>query len=95
MGSSPLHTVVSKGPRLKGKLLPGSGDAALVDANDVLRLDLRLTFQTDYGALIYLQGNGVMHADIAGVPPPEQIEQIMRRGARGHPRPVGFHPGLS
>ncbi len=51
------------GPGLKGKLLPGSGDAALVDANGVLRLDLRITFQTDDGALIYLQGNGVWRSD--------------------------------
>ncbi len=27
-----------EGPRLKGKLLPGGGDAALVDANDVHRV---------------------------------------------------------
>ena len=50
-------------PRLKGKLLPGGGDAALVDANGVLRLDLHVTLQPDDGAYIYLQGNGVWRAD--------------------------------
>ena len=52
-----------EGPRLKGKLLPGSGDAALVDSDGVLRLDLRITFQTDDGAHIYLEGNGVWRSD--------------------------------
>lgn len=62
-GKREIYTVAYgsfEGPRLKGKLLPGSGgDAALVGANGALRLDLRLTFQTDDGALIFLQGNGV------------------------------------
>ena len=52
-----------EGPRLKVILLPGGGDAALVDADGVLRLDLRVTFQTDDGAFIYLRGNGVWRSD--------------------------------
>ena len=65
-GKREIYTVAYgsfEGPRLKGRLLPGSGDAALTDANGVLRLDLRITFQTDDGALIYLQGNGVWRSD--------------------------------
>ncbi len=65
-GKREIYTVAYgsfEGPRLKGKLLPGGGDAALVDANGVLRLDLRITLQTDDGALIYLQGKGVWRSD--------------------------------
>ncbi len=65
-GRREIYTVAHgsfEGPRLKGILLPGGGDAALVDAKGVLRLDLRLTFQTHDGAHIYLQGNGVWRSD--------------------------------
>ncbi len=73
-GKREIYTVAHgsfEGPRLKGKLLPGSGDAALVDATGVLRLDVRITFQTDDGALIYLQGNGVWRGDPTRPPRPE------------------------
>ncbi len=65
-GKREIYTVAHgsfEGPRLKGTLLPGSGDAALVDSDGVLRLNVRITFQTDDGALIYLQGNGVWRSD--------------------------------
>lgn len=65
-GTREIHTAAYRsfeGPRLKGKLLPGSSDAGLVDANRVLRLDLRITLQTDDGAYIYLQGDGVWRRD--------------------------------
>ncbi len=73
-GKREIYTVAYgsfEGPRLKGKLLPGGGDAALVDTNGVLRLDLRLTFQTDDGAHIYLQGNGVWRSDPTQLSRPE------------------------
>ncbi len=65
-GNREIYTVAYgtfSGPHLKGKLLQGSGDAALTDANGVLRLNLRITFQTDDEALIFLQGNGVWRSD--------------------------------
>lgn len=73
-GRREIYTVAHgsfEGPRLQGKLLPGSGDAPLVDPNGVLRLDLCVTFQTDDGALIYLQGNGVWRSDPAQPSRPE------------------------
>ncbi len=65
-GRREIYTAVGgtfDGPRLKGTLLPSSGDWALVDTDGVLRLDLRVTFQTDDGAFIYLQGQGVWRPD--------------------------------
>lgn len=48
-----------EGPRLKGKLLPTGGDWILVDADGVARLDVRGTFETDDGAVIYVQYFGI------------------------------------
>ena len=74
LGKREIYTVAHgsfEGPRLRGKILPGGGDAALVDENGVLRLDARITFQTDDGAHIYLQGNGVWRSAPARPSQPE------------------------
>lgn len=51
-----------EGPKLKGELLPGGGDWALVGADGVLRLDVRATLRTDDGELIYATYNGLIEA---------------------------------
>lgn len=51
------------GPRLKGRVLPGGGDWPLADDNGTMRLDIRVTLETEDGALIYLQNQGVWRAD--------------------------------
>jgi len=55
------------GPRLQGKLCPGGGDWWLRSPDGVLRLDARVTLETDDGALIYGQYFGVLRSD-AGRP---------------------------
>ncbi len=60
-----------EGPRLKGKVLPGGGDAAMVDRSGVLRLDLRFTLETDDGAFIFVQGNGVWRSNPSRSQKPE------------------------
>ena len=52
-----------EGPRLKGRILPSGGDWLLVDADGVSRLDVRATFATDDGALIYVQYFGVNRSE--------------------------------
>src|SRR5271155_5798930 len=47
-----------EGPRLKGKILTGGGDWLLMDPQNVARLDVRATFETDDGARIYVQYPG-------------------------------------
>src|SRR5438034_9647845 len=42
-----------EGPRLRGRVVPGGGDWTLLRTDDVLELDLRLTLQTEDGALIH------------------------------------------
>ncbi len=49
-----------EGPRLKGKVLPGGGDWLLVRPDGVGELDVRVTLQTDDGALIYVTYRGYL-----------------------------------
>lgn len=50
-----------QGERLKGRVLYGGGDwATIEDERDVLRLDARVTWETDDGAKIYVSYRGVL-----------------------------------
>jgi hypothetical protein len=60
-----------EGPRLKGRVLPGGGDMPLADASGAMRLDIRVTLETDDGAFIYLQNQGVWRSDPSRVAPQE------------------------
>ena len=48
-----------EGERLRGKVLPGGGDWIMADANGTFSLDLRITLETDDGALIHMTFGGV------------------------------------
>jgi hypothetical protein len=48
-----------EGERLRGKVLPGGGDWVTADGNGVYTLDLRVTLETDDGALIHMTFTGV------------------------------------
>ncbi len=49
------------GPRLRGRILPSGADWLLVGPDGVGRLDVRATFETHDGALIYLSYFGILH----------------------------------
>ena len=49
-----------KGPQISGKILPPGGDWVRVMPSGALRLDVRLTIETDDGALIYMTYGGVV-----------------------------------
>jgi Protein of unknown function (DUF3237) len=61
-----------EGPRLRGRVLPGGGDWTLLRSDGVLELDLRLTLETDDGALIHMTSFGLRHG------PPEAIAALAR-----------------
>jgi Protein of unknown function (DUF3237) len=61
-----------EGPRLRGKVLPGGGDWTLLRADGVLELDLRVTLETDDGALIHMTSFGLRHG------PPDVIAALAR-----------------
>ncbi len=54
-----------EGPRVRGKLLPGGGDWALVRSDGAVQLDVRATLQTDDDALIYGTYGGLIVAEPA------------------------------
>lgn len=49
-----------EGPKLRGKILPSGGDWILIDGNGRGQLDVRATFETDDGALVYVQYFGIL-----------------------------------
>ena len=57
-----------EGDRLRGKVLPGGGDWVLRRPDGVLELDLRVTLETDDGALIHMTFEGIR--DDAAQPAP-------------------------
>ncbi|PYR43047.1 MAG: DUF3237 domain-containing protein, partial [Acidobacteria bacterium] len=48
-----------EGERLRGKVLAGGGDWVSGRADNALELDLRVTLETDDGALIYMTFTGL------------------------------------
>ncbi|HXX70294.1 MAG TPA: DUF3237 domain-containing protein [Polyangiaceae bacterium] len=80
VGAVPLGTRVIapidgghfEGPKLRGKVLPGGGDWTLLRSDGVLELDLRLTLETDDGALIHMRSFGLRHG------PPDVIAALAR-----------------
>jgi hypothetical protein len=72
-----------EGPRLRGKVLPGGGDWTLLREDGVLELDLRITLETDDGALIHMTSFGYRHG------PPEVIAAL-GRGERVDPASYYF-----
>jgi hypothetical protein len=69
---APIASGTFEGPRLRGKVLPGGGDWTLLRADGVLELDLRITLETDDGALIQMTSFGLRHG------PPEVIAALGR-----------------
>jgi hypothetical protein len=69
---APITSGSFEGPRLRGKVLLGGGDWTLLRPDGVLELDLRLTLETDDGALIYLTSFGLRHG------PPEVLAALGR-----------------
>jgi hypothetical protein len=69
---APITSGTFEGPRLRGTVLPGGGDWTLLRADGVLELDLRITLETDDGALIYMASFGLRHG------PPEVIAALGR-----------------
>jgi uncharacterized protein DUF3237 len=61
----PARSGTVEGPRIKGEVLPGGGDWALVRSDGAIQLDVRATARTDDGALIYVTYGGLIVAEPA------------------------------
>jgi hypothetical protein len=63
-----------EGPRLRGRVVPGgSADWQLLRSDGVLEMDLRITLETDDGALISMKSFGLRHG-------PPDVMAAMARG---------------
>jgi predicted dehydrogenase len=62
-----------RGPRLRGEVLSGGGDWALIGSDGFTRLDVRGQCRTDDGAVLYLRYRGLL----------EQTEAVRRAAASG------------
>jgi Protein of unknown function (DUF3237) len=56
------------GDRLRGKVLPGGDDWVVKRADGVLELDLRITLETEDGALIHMTFEGIRDDGAPGAP---------------------------
>jgi hypothetical protein len=70
--TAPIASGHFEGPRLRGKVLAGGGDWTLLRGDGVLELDLRITLETDDGALIHMASFGLRHG------PPAVIAALAR-----------------
>src|SRR5450755_1435484 len=70
--TAPIASGHFDGPRLRGRVLPGGGDWTLLRSDGVLELDLRITLETDDGALIHMTSFGLRHG------PPEVLAALSR-----------------
>jgi hypothetical protein len=93
--TAPIASGHFEGPRLRGKVLPGGGDWTLLRADGVLELDLRVTLETDDGALIHMTSFGLRHGPPAvmatlgrgqSVDPATYYFRTTPRFETGHPK---------
>jgi hypothetical protein len=57
-----------EGDRLRGKVLPGGDDWGVIRSDGVIELDLRVTLQTDDGALVHMTFEGLRDDAAPGGP---------------------------
>src|SRR5580698_299325 len=81
--TAPITSGHFEGPRLRGKVLPGGGDWTLLRGDGVLELDLRLTLETDDGALIHMASFGLRHG-------PREVLAALARGETVDPASYYF-----
>ena len=68
----PVTGGIFEGERLRGKVLPGGDDWVTQRADGVMELDLRVTLETDDGALVHMASFGFRHG------PPEVLAALGR-----------------
>ena len=85
--TAPITDGTFEGPRIRGKVLPGGGDWTLLRADGVLELDLRITLETDDGALIHMTSFGLRHG-------PPDVLAALARGEHADPTTYYFRTTL-
>src|SRR6202521_3712335 len=81
--TAPITDGHFEGPRLRGRVLPGGGDWTILRGDGVLELDLRVTLETDDGALIHMTSLGLRHG-------PAEVLAALARGESVDPSAYYF-----
>lgn len=68
-----------EGDRLQGKVLPGGDDWTVTRSDGVVELDLRITIETDDGALIHMTFEGLRDNGAPGAPYFRTLARVSRR----------------
>ena len=93
--TAPITDGHFEGPQLRGRVLPGGGDWTILRGDGVLELDLRVTLETDDGALVHMTSWGLRHgpADVVAalarresVDPSAYYFRTLPRFETGHPK---------
>lgn len=79
----PIAGGEARGPRIRGKVLPGGADYQSMRVDGVTDLQARYVIRTEDGQLIYVENSGVRYG------PPELIEKL-RRGEPVDPALIYF-----
>ncbi len=79
----PIAGGEARGPRIRGKVLPGGADYQSMRVDGVTDLQARYVIRTEDGQLIYFENSGVRYG------PPELIEKL-RRGEPVDPALIYF-----
>jgi hypothetical protein len=77
-----------EGEKLRGTILPGGGDLALVRPDGVFEPNAQFLLSTDDGALIHLSYRGLWHAE------PAVLERLMRREGQVDPSEYYFRTAV-
>jgi len=80
---SPIEGGEFEGPRLRGRVLPVTGDWMLTRPDGVTVIDVRATLQTDDGALIYMRYSGFRHG-------PREVMEALAKGEAADPSSYYF-----
>jgi Protein of unknown function (DUF3237) len=80
---SPIEGGEFEGPRLRGRVLPVTGDWMLIRPDGVTVIDVRATLQTDDDALIYMRYGGFRHG-------PKDVMEALARGEAVDPSTYYF-----
>jgi hypothetical protein len=93
--TAPITDGRFEGSRLRGRVLSGGGDWTILRGDGVLELDLRITLETEDGALIHMTSLGLRHgpADVIAalargerVAPSSYYFRTLPRFETGHPK---------
>src|SRR6201992_1384012 len=74
-----------KGEGINGKVLPFGADFQIIRPNELIDLEARYAFETDDGAVVYVENKGIRFG-------PVELLQKLKRGEPVDPSQIYFRP---